>query len=200
MKGSEGEVYGVTGLLHPNHNARSEPDEVLECRVVFWLAVSAAADAAETPGLIESLLLSLRTEEPPVSQLAKNSRPLHLGLKSLQKLLAVFSITERYVCQVSIFSIFSKTNRAGRSARRTDYTTIEMVNCNDKRRQGNDIYVKSPASRRIPGICAFSSSVSERMGADTVSWSMIPRIFRLDLRPDDVEAFRPPAFASPITL
>ena len=95
------------------------------------LAVAAAADAAEAPGLVESLLLSLRTEEPPVPQLTKDSRPLHLGLKSLQKLIAVFSITERYVCQVSVFSIFSKTNRAGRSARQTDYTTIETVNCND---------------------------------------------------------------------
>ena len=97
----------------------------------FGLAVAATADATEAPGLIESLLLSLRAEEPPVPQLTKNSRPLHLGLKSLQKLIAVFSITERYVCQVSVFSIFSKTNRAGRSARQTDYTTIETVNCND---------------------------------------------------------------------
>ena len=131
MKGSEGEVYGVTGLLTPNHEVRCEPDEALKCCVVFGLAVAAAADAAEAPGLIESLLLPLRTEEPPVPQLAKNSRPLHLGLKSLQKLIAVFSITERYVCQVPVFSIFSKTNRAGRSARRTDYTTIGTVNCND---------------------------------------------------------------------
>jgi hypothetical protein len=72
------------------------------------LAVAAATDAAEAPGLIEPLLLPLRTEEPPIPQLAKYSRPLHLGLKSLQKLIAVFSITERYVCQVSVFSIFSK--------------------------------------------------------------------------------------------
>ena len=95
------------------------------------LAVSATADASEAPGLVEALLLSSRPEEPSVAQLAQNSRPLHLGLKSLQKLIAVFSITERYVCQFSLFSILSKTNRAGRSARQKDYITSGAVNCND---------------------------------------------------------------------
>ena len=93
------------------------------------LAVSATADSAEAPGLVETLLLPSRSEEPPVAQLTKYSRPLHLGLKSLQKLFAVFSITERYMCQLSIFS---KTNRAGHSARRTDYTTSRTLSCNDK--------------------------------------------------------------------
>ena len=96
------------------------------------LAVSATADSAEAPRLVEALLLSSRAEEPPIAQLTQDSRPLHLGLKSLQQLFAVFSVTERYVCQFSAFSIFSKTNRAGHLARRTDYTTSRTLNCNDK--------------------------------------------------------------------
>ena len=52
----------------------------------------------------------LERKEPPVAQLTQYSGPLHLGLKSLQQLIAVFSVTERYMCQLSIFS---KTDRAG---------------------------------------------------------------------------------------
>ena len=132
VTGNEGESAKLTGhprLLRPL--SRIGTDEGLKCRVGDGLAVSATADAPEAPGLVETLLFSSRTEEPPVAQLAQNSRPLHLGLKSLQKLFAVFSVTERYVCQFSIFSIFSKTNQAGHSARRTDYTTSRTANCND---------------------------------------------------------------------
>ena len=68
------------------------------------LAVSASANSAETPRLVETPLFSLRSEEPPVSQLAKDAGPLHLGLEPLQELIAVFSITECYVCQFSLFS------------------------------------------------------------------------------------------------
>ena len=83
------------------------------------LAVSATADASEAPGLVEALLFSPRTEEPPVAQLTQNSRPLHLGLKSLQKLFAVFSVTERYVCQFSILSIFIQ-KQIGRASRHAE--------------------------------------------------------------------------------
>ena len=99
-------------MLRNGRGAQSPPDEAL--------AIAAAADAAETPGLVEALLFSLRTEEPSVSQLTQDSRPLHLGLEPLQKLVAVFSITECNVCQ---FSLFSKTNRAGHLTRPIDYTT-----------------------------------------------------------------------------
>ena len=81
-------------VVRNGRGAQSPPDETL--------AIAATADAAETPGLVEALLFSLRTEEPSVSQLTQDSRPLHLGLEPLQKLVAVFSITECNVCQFSL--------------------------------------------------------------------------------------------------
>ena len=80
-------------MLRDGQGAQLPPDAVL--------AIAATADSAETPRLVEALLFSLRPEEPSVSQLTQDSRPLHLGLEPLQKLLAVFSITECNVCQFS---------------------------------------------------------------------------------------------------
>ena len=62
-------------------------------------AVSAAAHAPEASLLVEAGLLAFGSEEAAVPQLAEDSRALHRGLEPLQKTLAVFTVSKRYIRQ-----------------------------------------------------------------------------------------------------
>ena len=62
-------------------------------------AVSAAPDAPEASLFIEARLLAFGPEEAAVTQLSEDSRALHRGLEPLQKHLAVFTVSERYIRQ-----------------------------------------------------------------------------------------------------
>lgn len=85
------------------------------------LPAAPSANSAEAARLVEAFLLSSRSEEPSVAEFTEDSGPLHLSLEPLQKLIAVFSVTQCYVCQ-----ILSSPRRIVRSIGRTafNYTTF----------------------------------------------------------------------------
>lgn len=64
------------------------------------LPAAPSANSPEAPCLVEAFLFSSRSEELSVPQLTEDSGPLHLGLEAFQKLIAVFSVTECYMCQI----------------------------------------------------------------------------------------------------
>lgn len=64
------------------------------------LPAASSANSPEAPCLVEAFLFSSRSEELSVPQFTEDSGPLHLGLEAFQKLIAVFSVTECYMCQI----------------------------------------------------------------------------------------------------
>ena len=64
------------------------------------LPAAPSANSPEAPCLVEAFLFSSRSEELSVPQFAEDSGPLHLGLEAFQELIAVFSVTECYMCQI----------------------------------------------------------------------------------------------------
>ena len=115
------------------------------------LPTAPSANPAEAARLVKAFLLSSRSEEPSVAEFTKDSGPLHLSLEPLQKLIAVFSVTECYMCQ-----ILSSPRRIVRSIGRADfnYTTFGAVVCKwvsfDLSRWRNRGGCAPSADRQIP--------------------------------------------------
>lgn len=66
------------------------------------LAALAAAQPSKAACLVQAGLLPLGAEEPPVSQVAQDPGALHRGLETPEQPFAVFTVTERHKCQLSL--------------------------------------------------------------------------------------------------
>lgn len=88
----EGVSWGCAALCR-NSVRVGAPDAV-------GLPAASSANSPEAPCLVEAFLFSSRSEELSVPQFTEDSGPLHLGLEAFQKLIAVFSVTECYMCQI----------------------------------------------------------------------------------------------------
>ena len=85
------------------------------------LASAPASDAPQAPLFVQTFLLSLGPEEPPVPKLPEYPRSLHRGLEPLQQSFRLFTLSKTYECQI----IFSYGPDVGRGLSRSegDYST-----------------------------------------------------------------------------
>ena len=148
------------------------------------LPTAPSANPAEAARLVKAFLLSSRSEEPSVAEFTEDSGPLHLSLEPLQKLIAVFSVTECYMCQ-----ILSSPRRIVRSIGRADfnYTTFGAVVCKwvsfDLSRWRNRGGCAPAADRQIPAsgdlcittVCQDTRTEAEARKINGPPWAKRPQ-------------------------